>query len=106
MHKEKRKHIFESMLTELNYLKKNFYGCEYIQRQIIPIEQHNQILDAATTGKMHKILTQQQMLTTLLGGNVDTTLKDTAQQQMASTMVAPLYLLINIFTNNFKEAKN
>ena len=37
---------------------------------------------------------------------MDVTLKDTAQQQVTRTMLAHLYLLINIFTNNIKETKN
>ena len=105
-HKGKRKHIFDSKLTELNYLKQKFYGTEHANKLIIPREQYHQIQDAATTGNMHTIQTQQQILTTLLGGNVDVTLKDTVTHQMTRTMVAHLYLLINILTNNICETIN
>ena len=57
----------------------------------MPREQYNQILDASTTVCVHKTKTQQQILTTPLGGNVVTTLKDIAQQQLAKMMIAHLY---------------
>ena len=101
-HHKKRKHIFESILTELDHLKKRYYGTIHNEKPIILREQHNLLLDAATTGSVHNVQLQQQLLTTLLGGNVDTALKDEAQQQMAKTMVAHLHLLINTFTNNIQ----
>ena len=100
-HQGKRTHIFESILTEHCYLKKKFYGSTHDDKQIMPREQHNLILDASITGSVHKIQSQQQIAWTMVG-NVDESLKDEAQQQMAWTMVAHLYLLINIFTNNIQ----
>ena len=52
---------------------------------------------------MHNIQTQQKILTTLLGGNVNTRLKDNAQQQMEKLMIAHIYLLINVFTNHITK---
>ena len=104
-HKEKRAHIFDSILTELDNLKKNFHGSTHINKQVIPRKQYNTILDASVTGRIHTHQLQQHTLTTLLGGNVDKTLNDKAQQQVAKTMMAHLYLLTNIFTNNIQIAK-
>ena len=104
--KEKQKHVFDSIVTELNFHEENFFNSEQSNRPILPLHQCNLILNAPITGGMHNIKAQQLTPSILLGTNVSNFLKDTAQQKIVKAMIAHLDLFINIFTNQTQEPTN
>ena len=104
--KRKRKAIFQSIITELEFYEQKFYQVRNGRCTIIPTEQYQLLLDTAATGTIQGHKPLQQTLITLTGGNVNTNLNDNAQQQISKMMVAHLHLLINIFTNTIKQPDN
>ena len=103
---DRRKEVFSSIITELNYIGTKFYGFRCGQNAIIPHETCNQILDASVTGYIKDGKTVQQALKTLIGGNISKNLTDIAVTQVTRVMIAHIYLLINIFPNKIYEPKN
>ena len=98
-HKEKRKSIFESILTKLNFYTKKYFGHSGDRYAIISEIPYNYILDATVTGTIEGLKPLKETLITLTGGNINPKLKDNVQQHIAKMMTSHLILLANTLTN-------
>ena len=68
-YEEERKYIYDSIITELEYYIEK-YKIPTPMQEILPADAINILLDAATTGRANQAH-YQEMLTTLLGANLN-----------------------------------
>ena len=97
---------FQSIITELEFYEQKFHQINNGRCSMMPSKQDQLVLDEATTGTIQGHKQLQQTMVTLTGGNVNTDLNDSAQQQASKTMMAHLQILINMFTNTVQHPDN